>query len=402
MNIDNIKEIINKIENKVILIGNRPYKRNINREILSNVNTEYDHQFETFSELIYLIKHKDNLENLHIFCPVCGKKNKFLNFSLGYRRYCSKKCYHCNSFNEYINIHPEFLNRIKCQNCSKEFKPTKEQIIHWNRMEKHNKCLYITCSKHCTLVLTQLKIDKEMVKRKRRKTLLIKTGNPNYRNLEKAKQTLYKNNGVYHNSQLPNFAENVKNTKLVRYGDPNYNNIQKAKNTFKAKYGVEWNSQTQQWKDSMKNNKEERMKKCYETYKKNGSFKSVSGPELRAFDKLLKKFPDTVHTYRDSKRYPFNCDFYIPSLDLFIECHFGLFHNGKAFDKTNKEHLEELNKLQNLAQEKRKIKIANRYDGIIYNWTILDPKKLATFKNNNLNYKIFYTEKEFNDWFNTL
>lgn len=43
-------------------------------------------------ELIYLIKNKNNLENLHIFCPICGKKNLFVSNTIGYRKYCSLKC----------------------------------------------------------------------------------------------------------------------------------------------------------------------------------------------------------------------------------------------------------------------------------------------------------------------
>jgi len=39
---------------------------------------------------------------------------------------------------------------------------------------------------------------------------------------------------------------------------------------------------------------------------------------------------------------------------------------------------------------------------MIYTWTDLDVRKLETFKKNNLNYKIFYTEKEFNKWFQNL
>lgn len=39
---------------------------------------------------------------------------------------------------------------------------------------------------------------------------------------------------------------------------------------------------------------------------------------------------------------------------------------------------------------------------MIYTWTDLDPRKLQTFKQNNLNYKIFYNLDEFLDWFETI
>lgn len=402
MNIYDIKNLLNdELLNNFTYDEIKTYKHTKNQYILRLLKSKYSY-LQNVNEIAYLIKHKNNLENLHIFCPVCGKKNKFINFNEGYKKYCCKKCYWTISYHNYIVKHPEFLKIVRCQCCNKDFIPTKEHIIKWMNRESHNKCLYITCSKHCTLVLTQAKIDKQMVKEKRWKTLEEKTGNKNYRNLEQGRKTLFENHGVIHNSKIPGFSEQVKYTKFLNHGDENYNNINAIKNTIHQRYNVSWNSQTESWKLKMKLNKNKRVQKCYESYKKNSSFKSVSKPELRTFYKLLTKFNDTIHTYRDNDRYPFNCDFYIPSKDLFIECHYGLFHNFKPFDTTNKEHLEELDKLRKLAEEKRKTKKLNRYDGIIYSWTILDPKKLKTFQDNHLNYKIFYTEKEFDEWFKNL
>lgn len=402
MNIDDIKEILNNsLLNNFIYDDIKSYKHTINQCIFKKLKIIYP-QLKNVNEIAFLLKNQDNLRNLHIFCPVCGKKNKFINFTEGYKKYCCEQCYHNISLHNYLLKHPEFYNFIKCECCGKEFLPKREQIIKWMNRECYNKCVYITCSKHCTLVLAQAKIDKQMVKEKRWKTLEEKTGNKNYRNLEQGRKTLFKNHGVTHNFKIPGFIEQVKHTKLIKHGNENYNNINAIKNTVRQRYNVNWYSQTESWKLKMKLNKDKRVYKCYESYKKNNSFKSVSKPELRTFDKLLTKFDDTIHTYRDKNRYPFNCDFYIPKLDLFIECHYGLFHNFKPFDSTNKEHLEELDKLRKLAEEKRKTKKLNRYDGIIYNWTKRDPLKLKTFIDNNLNYKIFYTEKEFDDWFQNL
>ena len=38
------------------------------------------------------------------------------------------------------------------------------------------------------------------------------------------------------------------------------------------------------------------------------------------------------------------------------------------------------------------------YDKIIYTWTDLDVRKLECFKDNNLNYKIFYSLNELKEW----
>ena len=50
----------------------------------------------------------------------------------------------------------------------------------------------------------------------------------------------------------------------------------------------------------------------------------------------------------------------------------------------------------------KKLKDKSAYKDFIYTWTKRDPLKLKTFIDNKLNYKIFYTEKEFIEWFNSL
>ena len=404
MTIEDIKNILNKsILNKVdASAGINSYKSKYNQTIFKQYKQVNSlNIFKNINEIIYLKNNINNLENLHIFCK-CGKKNKFINYNMGYRTYCSKKCYQDKLLLENKDIYPNLFKELKCECCNKIFNADRKQIFKWINNYKQNKNVYITCSLHCTKVLVQQKIDKEKVKQKRKKTLYEKTGNPNYRNHEQAKRTLFKKYGILHNSQLPNFVEKVKNTKFIRYGNPNYNNKEKISKTIKTKHNVDWNSQTKEWKESMHKNKDIRMRKIYNSYKKNNSYKSVSKPELKCFKKLLIKFPDTIHTYMD-KRYPFKCDFYIPSKDLFIECNYGLFHNKKPFDKNNNEHLKELEILRKACNEKIiQGNKNNRYKGIIYVWTDLDVRKLKTFIDNKLNYKIFYTEEEFDEWFDNL
>ena len=146
---------------------------------------------------------------------------------------------------------------------------------------------------------------------------------------------------------------------------------------------------------------EQRKKREYETKKKNHTF-NVSKPEMICFELLKQKYSNVIHGFR-SELYPFNCDFYIPSLDLYIECHFSHYHNCEPFDLNNKEHIKELEILKSKSEEKHKIKNKkNQYDNIIYTWTNLDVRKLKTFKENKLNYKIFYTEKEFKEWYENI
>jgi hypothetical protein len=65
-----------------------------------------------------------------------------------------------------------------------------------------------------------------------------------------------------------------------------------------------------------------------------------------------------------------------------------------AFDKNNSKHIEILNKW--------KSKNTKYYNNAINTWTKLDVKKLKAFKENNLNFKIFYNISQFNNWYNKI
>ena len=129
--------------------------------------------------------------------------------------------------------------------------------------------------------------------------------------------------------------------------------------------------------------------------KTNGTL-NISKPELKAFAALLDIYKDNVvHSYRDP-RYPFNCDFYIKSEDLFIELNLTWTHGGAPYDQHNPNHKDKL-KLW-----KRKALSSDFYKNAIYTWTQLDVKKQLYARQNNLNYLMFYTENDFWEWLNSL
>lgn len=128
-------------------------------------------------------------------------------------------------------------------------------------------------------------------------------------------------------------------------------------------------------------------KKEYETKKRNHSFNS-SKPEQELISTLIAEYgiDDVIHPYRDG-RYPFNCDVYIKSQDLFIEFNGTIEHNGRPFDSTNPEHVAEAVHIEDRARE---LGPNSRYWNILKWWTEIDPKKLETFRKNNLNFRIIY------------
>lgn len=207
-------------------------------------------------------------------------------------------------------------------------------------------------------------------------------------------------------------VEKTKQTCLDKYGTTCYTKSQKYKENYDkvkdkmkktclVKYGVDNYNKTQEYRDKFKdkNFRKKVQNKMYLTKKKNNSF-NTSKAETQIHKYLINKFGENdIKTQYKSKLYPFNCDFYIKSLDLYIEYN-GMWthgwHNNKclgSFDKDNSEHVQILNLWEEKAKE------SQFYKRAIYTWTNTDVRKLETFKKNKLNYKIFWNMEEFKNWY---
>lgn len=136
--------------------------------------------------------------------------------------------------------------------------------------------------------------------------------------------------------------------------------------------------------------------KIYKSKKQNNSFNSSSYEE-NFYSNLLTIFEnsDVVRQYKD-ERYPFACDFYIKPLDLFIELNICWTHGKMPFDNNNPECLTKLN------HWKQKSISSKFYQNAIETWTIRDIEKLNILKENNLNYKIAYTQEDIENILNYL
>ena len=170
--------------------------------------------------------------------------------------------------------------------------------------------------------------------------------------------------------------------------------MEKNRQTCLEKYGVD------NWFKTKENHSLELEKRRIETMKLNNSFGNrISKQEKEIYDKLIIIFPNIKTQYK-SKLYPFNCDFYIPSLDLYIEFNGSDLHGFHPFDKTNKDDILRLNDLiersKKLKEQDKRVK--NRYDYSIYTWTDLDIRKRNTVKENNLNFIEFWNINEVKEW----
>lgn len=135
--------------------------------------------------------------------------------------------------------------------------------------------------------------------------------------------------------------------------------------------------------------KESKLKE-YKTKKKNHTF-NTSKIEKELEIELRKIFPDLKIQYR-SKEYPFNCDFYIPNLNLYIEYNGTWLHRDKFFDKND------LNDLKKLSQWMEKSKISKFYRNAIETWTVRDIDKLKTAIENSLNYIAWFNKEQAYNW----
>jgi len=209
---------------------------------------------------------------------------------------------------------------------------------------------------------------------------------------QKSKNTCLEKYGVDNPSKYPDVINKIKETSCEA--------LEKAKQTNLERYGVEHPMQlslqvsTEQYerllqiRQKIKDKLPQTLRKQYETKKKNNSF-NKSKPEEQIYAKLSEKF-DVIRQYK-SEQYPFACDFYIPSLDLYIEFKGSWTHGGCIYE--NNEQCD-----KQLEDWKEKAKTSKFYENAIYSWTDLDVRKIEYVKKNNLNYLEFYSLEEFLLW----
>ena len=184
-------------------------------------------------------------------------------------------------------------------------------------------------------------------------------------------------------------CQSFNTTMLNKYGDNNYRNTNKHKETCIEKYGVDSYFKTDEFKNLMIKNKSAIQQKIYNAKVNHKSF-NTSKPENESYTILKEHYPDVVSQYKDN-RYPFACDFYIPSIDLFIECNYHWTHGGKPYEGTEDDKQ---------IVEKWKTKGTKFYNNAIQTWTIRDVNKRNIAKQNKLNYIEFWAIKELTNWLN--
>lgn len=332
------------------------------------------------------------------FCPVCGNITPFLGLPYGFQKHCSAKC---AAMDENTKLKRESTNRTiygtnynfqneEFRERSKKVKLEKYGDAYFNR-EKSKLTLIIkygvdnpSKSKEIQDKITHTSLERyntkrpqqsKLVKDKAKANCQIKYGTDCYFQTEefkeKSKQTSLLHYGVDNPAQSQEIKNKVTNTCLERYGVPNGFLIPEVQ---------------------AKANSKEAINKMNMTKRKNKTF-NTSKQEDIIYEKLISIFgiDDVKHNY-SSTLYPFSCDFYIKSLDMYIELNLHWTHGKHFFDKNNNDDLLTLQKWQNKAVSSK------YYKNAINVWTNLDIKKKNTAIQNKLNYITLWNIDDVNEF----
>ena len=327
----------------------RKYSNDKESEIYKYIVDRYDDSL-SFEESILRICWNISV---HPKCKVCGKP-----VAVKFRKY--------KFYNDY---------------CSKECVQHDKDIIKKKQNTYFNKTGYTHNSK-----------NPESQKRIK-ETCLEKYGVKFFNNREKYKQTCLKKYGVDEYMKTREFREKSKESCLKKYGVDEYMKTkefrEKSKESCLEKYGIDNYSKTSKFRKDFLNNIGEIKNKIINTKRKNNTF-NTSKEEDKVYE-FLSQYIDVTRQFNGGSRYPFNCDFYIEDLDMFIECNFHWTHGKHPFDPSSIKDQVKL--------EQWKTKRTKYYDNAIKTWTKRDVEKRNKAKEENLNYKEFWSLKELKEFF---
>lgn len=290
-------------------------------------------------------------------CLECGKETDFITLVKGYRIFCSRKCLNSSQYH--------------IKHCTETY--TKNYINNEENRKELNERTRSTCLER----YNGIGLASQELTEKYNETMLLKYGHTNPSQVkeiqEKTKQTNIKKYGAENVYASEYIKEKIKETNLERYNETSWT---------KSKEGREF----------LKNftNSQEYKDKQHNTKKKNNSF-NTSKIENKLELLLRKIFPDLETQYK-STLYPFNCDFYIPSLDLYIEYNGIWTHGGCFYNENNEDNRNTLEKWKQCSKHSR------FYQNAIETWTKRDVLKLNTAIKNNLNYIAWFNEEQAYDW----
>lgn len=311
-------------------------------------------------------------------CTICFKPHsKFESFEKGFRRSCSKSCATKLGFKTCMERYGV--------NSNLKIPEVRESIdAKWKERYGGNP------------------LSSEEIRAKARKTCVEKYGveSPGKASqlpqfIKKRENTCLQKYGVKHQFSSEEIQEKSNKTCLKKYGVNSTAEVaklnatkEKMKATCTKLYGASSFLASEQGKLVRKNTLEIWKEHRFETMRKNKTF-NTSKPEERVFESLKAVFPEVIRQYR-SEKFPWACDFYIPTEDLYIDFNGHWTHGSEPFNDTNSRHLVKINEW--------KTKDTKFYENAIYVWSELDVKKRQVAKDNGIKRLEFFTEDSVYNW----
>ena len=124
--------------------------------------------------------------------------------------------------------------------------------------------------------------------------------------------------------------------------------------------------------------------KIYLSKKENNSWAgSTSKQEQKLFSILTEELGYNIETHYKSELYPFNCDVYIPSLDLFIEYQGWQGHGNHPYTDSVADRAI-VNRWRVNEEIVLRTNASSQYTSMIKTWTVLDPMKRKVAKENKI------------------
>jgi len=354
--------------------------------------------------IIYRTIYEDNKDH---FCENCSKPSMFLSTRKGFSRYCSIECrdvlnkkYHKLAMEniDYSKVDFESRNAKSRETWNKNLgvdNPQKNPQVR-KRTEKTNLEKYKSINpmnnpevgekQKATLYknyqVTNPMKNKEIAKR------VVETRRSRLKEGEtfftKSQKTYEEQTGYRTNRHNPESEARRKRTIEDIYGGDFSRHpdvIAKRLATNIREHGNASGVEYEKWYGN-KEWLDQKLKKSYETKKKNNTF-HTSKKEKLVYDKLIRVFPDLIYQYK-GPNFRYTVDFYVPSFDLYLDFHGTWTHGDSFYDSQNKDHQERLQFLE------EKSKTSKYYKNAIYTWTDLDVRKVKEAEELNINYLVIW------------
>lgn len=371
-----------------------------NKELFNYLNNVFtDLQFpKDLGEILYRIKNNISSNPL---CQICKKHVKFQGFTNGYSKTCSQSCmaklehleklqtnfYEKRKLPKIKMLHPEWF--FDWSTISKE---NDDWILqHFLRMNKKHICP--DTNKLETGLWAKNEKNKNII-------YYIKHRYQNSTDIEENLYWLY--NNIQNRQVCPvcggqlkfmNFIQGYQRVCSHSCATLHPDTRKKLIKTNNIRHGSNFYLGTKECIEKSKITIKKRNKENYYNNPQSDVTTHSSIGEKTLFYILKELYPDVVQYYRDKRYsnqrngYCWECDFYIKSIDLFIEYQGFRSHGGHPYNKNNQDDINTINKLKNRINSNDISENTKKFlKSIIYVWTNGDVYKRYIAHKNNLNY----------------